>query len=776
MAGHGCGSGLRCEAGSQKCRRLGRAGDPCHLTRPCGSGLSCQPGIQKCYNSPRREGEPCSAGFGCSSGLHCEAGTQVCKRPGGRGDPCHLTRPCGSGLSCQPGVQKCYDIPRKAGQPCVLGHECGKGFYCQSFVQKCMPDTINYNSNSPCGALRVAGIAEDAKRAGIVMTFSAGSAGSAGAFGSFETGLVYGDNGEFGCFATACAGSSTDFSIENFANFGVFNDFEDFEGFSIVTGAGVDTPFAEFGFQTSQVWSAHPPKSAGDFARNQLIGTASGVSYGVGLNPVAVNLAFCYTEVLDDGDPVSGFKSLEPIMKEWSAVNFDPARTPSRIASNGSGRGRSGHMTPPPGMGRPPHSDPRGGPSRQPAGTYAAAPAVAVDPVSDCISKVQGRIAWDYKGSTGWGQTNLQRLCEGTSVASEPGRCFQRVMHGGVNWGGGTSWTWQNALSLCAGTSNADSLVNCFQDRVGRNEPWQSARESCRRSAPTAPPPPRPAPPRPLPSPPPPTQPAGDPVSECISHVQGRIAWDYKGTTSWGAANLNQLCQGTSVGPEPALCFQRVMHGGVNWGGGTQWRWQNALSLCAGTSNAGALVNCFQQRIGRNEQWQSARDNCRRSVTIPPAAQPAPRATSTSQPAPSPKAPPPPPVPTATTPQASPPPPKVAPPPPPPPEEYSCVCTKPQCGGRLATGERGKAVRAAGADSLMQRFGLNGRGRSKTTGWSCMKEKQYSCKCVGNPKKKQCSGAQGKKGAVRKNISAVDAIKKYGALRHGPNSTGWKCN
>ena len=111
--GFSCASGLWCEAGTQTCRKPGDVGDPCHVTRPCKSGLSCQPGVHKCYDHPRKEGQPCSLGFECESGLSCLAGIQKCVKIGRIGDPCHLTRPCGDGLTCGGGnicLPECEDV------------------------------------------------------------------------------------------------------------------------------------------------------------------------------------------------------------------------------------------------------------------------------------------------------------------------------------------------------------------------------------------------------------------------------------------------------------------------------------------------------------------------------------------------------------------------------------------------------------------------------------------------------------------------------------------
>ena len=98
---------------------------------------------------------------------------------------------------------------------------------------------------------------------------------------------------------------------------------------------------------------------------------------------------------------------------------------------------------------------------------------------NNCINNIQGAIAWDYSGSKQWGRGNLKRLCAGTLKASEPGSCFKKVMHGGVNWGGGTQWQWKNALDLCAGTSNARMTVYCFQGSRSQGNKWARAIKDC---------------------------------------------------------------------------------------------------------------------------------------------------------------------------------------------------------------------------------------------------------------------------------------------------------
>jgi hypothetical protein len=226
----------------------------------------------------------------------------------------------------------------------------------------------------------------------------------------------------------------------------------------------------------------------------------------------------------------------------------------------------------------------------------ALASPAAAQAETDCFNFVQGNIPWNYEGATTWSPTNVQNLCHGTTVAAEPGRCFDRVMTGGINWGGGTTWQWENALNLCKGTSNAATTISCFQGRIAAGAAWQTAIPDCNPLA--APPPPPPAP--------------GPTAAEtaCFNFVQGNIPWNYEGATSWSPTNVQNLCRGTTVAAEPGRCFDRVMTGGISWGGGTTWQWENALNLCDGTSNATATVSCFQGKIGAGVSWPDAIAQC----------------------------------------------------------------------------------------------------------------------------------------------------------------------
>jgi len=98
----------------------------------------------------------------------------------------------------------------------------------------------------------------------------------------------------------------------------------------------------------------------------------------------------------------------------------------------------------------------------------------------------------------------------------------------------------------------------------------------------------------------------------CARAVQGKIAWNYDGNTRWQGSNIRDLCAGARNSREPARCFQRVMHGGVDYGGGTRWNWENARDLCKGTRNADGRIKCFTGQITVGTPWKRAIEICAR--------------------------------------------------------------------------------------------------------------------------------------------------------------------
>lgn len=97
-----------------------------------------------------------------------------------------------------------------------------------------------------------------------------------------------------------------------------------------------------------------------------------------------------------------------------------------------------------------------------------------------CANAVQGEIAWNYNGTTQWGSSNVNRLCQGAETTTEPAECFEEAMHGQTDTGdGSTRWRWQDALELCKGTRSADDAIACYKDEIGRGRSQAQAIDAC---------------------------------------------------------------------------------------------------------------------------------------------------------------------------------------------------------------------------------------------------------------------------------------------------------
>jgi hypothetical protein len=410
--GYGCAPGLTCEAGVHKCRAPGKVGDRCHATKPCGKGLSCQPGVHKCYHVPRRAGEPCVAGHPCGPGLRCEAGSHLCRAPGKVGDACHATRPCGPGLSCQPGVHKCYHVPRKVGEPCVAGHSCGPGLSCQAFSQRCFPGNFSWDNKNSCLSVRDEAIAREAQRTGITTTYGSGSIQTLPLTLSEEIGVVYGSKGEFGCYFTTCGGFSSDVSISAYAAVGEFNAYDSVEGDAYVyAGGGSPVPFFEVGNAGVSVVVATDFDNPAH-ASNKAVGSVQTLGVGVGLAPAQGAALKCVTEVQHvlgpNGTPVSddvvGGENFDCIKTAFEDTE-DWAAAVRRCRTGGTaGGGSSSEQT--------------------------------------CFDAVQGKVAWNRAGSTGWVDSNVRKLCAGTTDPAATIACFEEEIRKHDNW--------SKAIETCA--------------------------------------------------------------------------------------------------------------------------------------------------------------------------------------------------------------------------------------------------------------------------------------------------------------------------------------
>lgn len=197
-------------------------------------------------------------------------------------------------------------------------------------------------------------------------------------------------------------------------------------------------------------------------------------------------------------------------------------------------------------------------PSPSPSPSPTSEPAAVIE--KRCFDLVQGQIAWDYTGNRTWDPNNIQNLCRGTSDASQPPQCFQRVMHGGISSGSGLT-------------------VERNIDRPGRdynnfNLP-QPRYELCR--------------------------------DACASDTRCS-GYTYVNPGVQGPSPRCWLKTGAVPAPGPnGCCISGVKTGP----GGTQWEWANALELCRGTNNAERTISCYQASLARGASMQEAINACK---------------------------------------------------------------------------------------------------------------------------------------------------------------------
>ncbi len=257
----------------------------CSVLHPCCSSLSCQPGEMKCYHKPRQAGEPCSLGFSCGEGLSCQPGSQKCYHsPRQLGEPCSAGYGCAPGLSCQPGSQKCYHSPRWPAEPCSAGYSCGPGLECIPFAQRCYPALGDPGDESYCLGLRSRPLADFAVRSGATYTYGTGVSGSAGFATSQEVGVVYGQDGEYGCYVTSCQGWASDVSTSGYGSVGRYTTWAAVAGPTVVTTGGGGEVVSDY---VGEVLSP----------MGQQVGYVEVVSLGISGLPTSISNLSCDTDV-----------------------------------------------------------------------------------------------------------------------------------------------------------------------------------------------------------------------------------------------------------------------------------------------------------------------------------------------------------------------------------------------------------------------------------------------------------------------------------------------
>ena len=78
---------------------------------------------------------------------------------------------------------------------------------------------------------------------------------------------------------------------------------------------------------------------------------------------------------------------------------------------------------------------------------------------------------------------NVKQLCKGTTKPAEPGKCFNMIKSGQVEWSKGNKvWEWKNIINLCSGTNDAQQRVDCFSKGIGSEADWKDVILSCQRT------------------------------------------------------------------------------------------------------------------------------------------------------------------------------------------------------------------------------------------------------------------------------------------------------
>lgn len=99
---------------------------------------------------------------------------------------------------------------------------------------------------------------------------------------------------------------------------------------------------------------------------------------------------------------------------------------------------------------------------------------------------------------------------------------------------------------------------------------------------------------------------------DCFDRVQGKLAWNAAGNTSWNPSSIRSLCQGTTVGSAPPACFNTAMFQGAAWGQRSQdtMSWSLASRLCQGTNNATKPISCLKSKLKGKRTLSGAIDLC----------------------------------------------------------------------------------------------------------------------------------------------------------------------
>jgi len=385
-----CEGGLVCDplAGFRCVDQSVGQGNACGPLVQCDPGLFCDPlsGF-RCIPAAGVD-EPCGPGVGCQAGLQCTASFRCSHAPARAGESCDAGTPCGEGLFCQSPADfvvpalAVIDLdlapgrcaPRKApGEGCSPLFPCVREASCQPcFVDGCnAPLQCFPNANDgliteqTCRTLRSPGLAKASSDIGLAMTYGVGGQGAAIAGASVAAGVVYGQDGSFGCYSTVCGGINSDISVEAFLSVGFYLGFDAVGGSSFANFQEVQIPVDLLNFSTSQVFARNPGEIAPSFPV-ELIGTEDALSVGVGAGvlPFSAGSVLCETlldPVTTPGAPVplATLAVAPSVLRNpgfafdlggWSCVGEGACARSDDDAAGKEGAGSGEVASPPPGV------------------------------------------------------------------------------------------------------------------------------------------------------------------------------------------------------------------------------------------------------------------------------------------------------------------------------------------------------------------------------------------------------------------------------------------
>jgi hypothetical protein len=335
FAGEECQNRIEIDACKAGCRLAGGVcGGLCNFT----SG-ACWVGCQAAFGTCDLGCEACDVGcdgccplpdFICHCG-DCRRGCNNCR------SSCAGARSrCESGcrldcdacvLDCETGCESICRPFRKVGDHCIpLIDRCAEDLVCWPIPfpgearPRCFPpESDELYPDDQCRSLYSREVHELAVDTGVTLSFGIGSGAAAVLGFSQELGTIYGPDGRFGCFVSACLGGSVNVEISTYASAGFHRSYDDFSGRGVTIVEGVGELIS---FVTSQSLNLD----------GELVGTADCISLGVGLLPISIGVYDCTTIVdtvgmrrSSDGALVAVLNSPPVAVCDHQAVCANPA-------------------------------------------------------------------------------------------------------------------------------------------------------------------------------------------------------------------------------------------------------------------------------------------------------------------------------------------------------------------------------------------------------------------------------------------------------------------